>query len=375
METSSPGPVENPDPANASPVNGAGASVLNDRIRAVPPEAHARAETAPAKSSPELDASSRTIFYLMRAALHLLSLLPDFILYRLGMLGGLLGFRLDKRHVEIAMTNLAIAFPERSEDERRRILRASYINLGKSGAEYVRLAGFFRQRLRERVSYDGYDYWQQIMRDHPGRGLIVLTAHFGNFELLQCAHAMYGHRISLVHHTQSFAAGDALMTWVRERCGVQILRKHSAARAVLKALRNGDMVGIPFDQNAKRSEAVWVPFFGEPAATTSGLARMVSLTGAAVIPAFIVRQADGRHHRIEIHQEIPLQRTDDTEADVLENTRRFVKAVEDQVRRYPEQFLWTHRRYRTRPRGLASVYDKRLIQERRSDTQQNSAIE
>ncbi|HLX37914.1 MAG TPA: lysophospholipid acyltransferase family protein [Candidatus Binataceae bacterium] len=370
METSSPKPDENPDPASVSHINGDGA--LNDRIHAVPREAQAVNGPATAKSNPGLDASSRAIFYLMRAALQLFSLLPDFILYRLGMLGGLLGFKLDKRHVKIALTNLAIAFPERSEDERRRILRASYINLGKSGAEYVRLAGFFRERLRDRVSYDGYDYWQQIMRDHPGRGLVVLTAHFGNFELLQCAHAMYGHRISLVHHTQSFAAGDALMTWVRERCGVRILRKHSAARAVLKALRGGDMVGIPFDQNAKRSEAVWVPFFGEPAATASGLARMVSLTGAGVIPAFIVRQADGRHHHIEIQQELPLQHTDDTEADVLENTRRFVKAVEDQVRRYPEQFLWTHRRYRTRPRGLASVYDKRLIRDRRSDTQRNS---
>lgn len=322
----------------------------------------------------ELDAKSRFILYLMRAALNLLSLLPDFFLYRLGMLGGLLGFRLDRRHVRIAMTNLAIAFPERSEAERERILRESYINLGKSAAEYIRLAGFFRTRLRDRVSYEGYDYWQQLMRDNPGKGIIVLTAHFGNFELLQCAHAMYGHRISLVHHTQSFLAGDALMTFVRERCGVQILRKHSAARAVLKALRSGDMVGIPFDQNAKRSEAIWVPFFGEPAATTSGLARMVALTGAAVVPAFNVRQKDGRHHCIEIKEQIPIQRTDDPEADVLENTTRFVKAVEDIVRLHPEQFLWTHRRYRTRPRGMPSVYDRQLTQDRTSDKQKRSSL-
>lgn len=374
METSSSKPLETPGPQGVAPVDDGG-SAPNGWVRAVPDEPQARSEgTTAAKSGLELDAKSRAIFYLLSGALHLLSLLPDFILYRLGMLGGLLGFRLDRRHVKIGLTNLAIAFPERSEEERWRILRASYMNLGKSGAEYVRLAGFFRTRLRDRVSYAGYDYWQQIMRDNPGKGIIVLTAHFGNFELLQCAHAMYGHKISLVHHTQSFAAGDALMTHVRERCGVEILRKHAAARAVLKTLRAGGMVGIPFDQNAKRSEAVWVPFFGEPAATTSGLARMVALSGAPVIPAFIVRQKDGRHHCIEIQDQIPIQRTDDAEADVLENTTRFVKAVEDMVRRCPEQFLWTHRRYRTRPRGLASVYDKRLIQDRRSDTQKNSAI-
>jgi KDO2-lipid IV(A) lauroyltransferase len=139
---------------------------------------------------------------------------------------------------------------------------------------------------------------------------------------------------------------------------VDPIRKHSAARAVLKALREGDLVGIPFDQNAKRSEAIFVPFFGEPAATASGLARLVVLSGAPVVPVFIVREGDGRHHRIEIHDEIPVQRSANAEADMVENTRRFVKAVEDMVRRYPEQFLWTHRRFRTRPRGMPPIYDR-----------------
>jgi KDO2-lipid IV(A) lauroyltransferase len=311
----------------------------------------------PRKSSLELDPKSRAAFYLMSGILHVLSLIPDFILYWIGMLGGLVGYWLDRRHVKIGMKNLSIAFPDRSEDERRRILRASYVNLGKGAAEYVRLAGFFHTRLRDRVAYDRYHYWKEVMAQHPGKGIVVLSAHFGNFELLACAHAMHGHQISLVHHTQRFLAGDALMTFARERCGVEILRKHSAARAVLKALRTGEMVGVPFDQNAKRSEAVWVPFFGELAATTSGLARVVAMSGAPVVPAFIVREPDGRHHRIEIQDEIPIQRTADAEADLVENTARFTKAIENMVRRYPEQFLWTHRRYRTRPRGMAPVYD------------------
>jgi Kdo2-lipid IVA lauroyltransferase/acyltransferase len=310
------------------------------------------------KSNLQLDAKSRALFYLMSAILHTLSLLPDFILYPIGVIGGFVGYCFDRRHLKIGMKNLSIAFPERTEAERRRILRASYINLGKGAAEYVRLAGFFHLRLRDRVRYDRFQYWEEVLQSYPGKGMVVLSAHFGNFELMACAHAMHGFQINLVHHTQRFLAGDALMTFARERCGVEILRKHSAARAVLKALRTGDLVGVPFDQNAKRSEAVWVPFFGEPAATTSGLARMVAMSGAPVVPAFIVREPDGRHHRIEIQDEIPVQRTDDAEADVLENTRRFVKVIEDMVRRYPEQFLWTHRRYRTRPRGMPPIYDK-----------------
>ncbi len=314
-----------------------------------------------------LNARERILYWIMLAGLHLLSLIPDFILLPIGALGGLIGFKLDRRHVRIGLRNLEVAFPEKSAAERARILRASYVNLGRAGAEYVRLGGFFRTRLARKVRYHNLEYWNEIANRHPGKGLLVLSAHFGNFELIATAHAMHGYQISIVHHMQSFLPGEAMVTFVRERAGVELIRKHSAARAVLRALRAGDLVAIPFDQNAKRSEAVFVPFFGELAATTSGLARLVALSGAPVIPVFIVRDPNHRTHRIEIMEEIPAQRTGDNEADVLENTRRFVKAVEDIVRRYPEQFLWTHRRYRTRPRGAAPIYDWNTHSKRSSD--------
>jgi KDO2-lipid IV(A) lauroyltransferase len=301
---------------------------------------------------------SRSLFYLMAGVMHALSIIPDFMLMPLGIASGFIGYLLDRRHVKIGMRNLAIAFPERGEAARRRILRASYLNLGRGAAEFVRLGGFFYKRLKRRVVYRSFDRWEEVQQRYPGKGILVLSAHFGNFELLAAAHAMHGNRISLVHHTQRFAAGDALMTFVRERAGVTVIRKHAAARAVLRALRRGDIVGIPFDQNAKRSEAVFVPFFNEIAATSSGLARLVAISGAPVMPVFIVRQPNHRTHRIEIQDEIPVQRTDDAAADIEENTRRFVKAVEDIVRRHPEQFLWTHRRYRTRPRGMSPVYQQ-----------------
>ena len=296
------------------------------------------------------------LFQLMRIVVHIFSLLPDFILYPLGMLGGYIGYLCDRRHVAIAMINLAIAFPERSLRERQRIVRAAYLNLGRGGAEYIRLAGFFYRRLIGRVAYERFYYWDELKRRYPGRGIVVLSAHFGNFELMAAGHALHGHQITLVHHTQRFLAGDALMTWVRERAGVDVVRKHSAARAVMKALHDGQLVGVPFDQNAKRGEAIFVPFFGEPAATSRTLARVVQKSQAIVVPVFIVRAPDNRHHRIVIQDHIPLQQSADAEADVRENTQRFLAAIEDMVRRYPEQFLWTHRRYRTRPRGMPPLY-------------------
>ena len=305
--------------------------------------------TTPNTREPKLGPYDRSLFYLMVATLHLLSLLPDFVLYPLGALSGLIAYMLDRRHVRIGLKNIKLAFVRRSEKEQRQILRASYVNLGRDAAEYIRLGGFFRRRLKRRISYEHFEYWQQIAAHHPGCGILVLSAHFGNFELLAPAHAIHGFQISLVHHTQRFLAGDALMTFVRERVGINILRKNSAARGVLTALRRNQMVGIPFDQNAKRSNAVWVPFFGEPAATTTGLARLAEISGAPVVPVFIVRQPDCRSHRIVIQDEIPLMRGADGQLDIEQTTACFVRAIEEMVTQYPEQFLWTHRRYRTRP--------------------------
>ena len=305
----------------------------------------------------KLDFSSRILFFLMVGVLHVMSLLPDFVLFPLGIMSGYAGYQIDRRRRKIGMRNLAIAFPERNDEERGRILRASYLNLGRSGAEYVRLGGFFYRRLKRRVIYnDRLGYWNEVQR-HSKKGVLVLTAHLGNFELLPAAHAMYGHQIDLVHHTQRFAAGEALMTFVREQAGVRVIRKHAAARAVLRGLRQRRTIGVTFDQNAKRSEALFVPFFSEIAATSSGLARLAGITGAPVIPVFLVRQADKHSHRIEIQDEIVMQHSGDAGADIKENTHRLNKAVEDIVRRFPEQFLWTHRRYRTRPiRGTPSLY-------------------
>ena len=131
----------------------------------------------------------------------------------------------------------------------------------------MRLRGLFYRSLARRISYNRLDVWNELTPRYPGKGALILTAHFGGFELLPAGHAMHGFQISLVHHTQRFLAGDSLVTFIRERAGVQIIRKHTAAREMLRSLKPGEIIGIPLDQNAKRFEAIWVPFFGELAAT------------------------------------------------------------------------------------------------------------
>ncbi|MFZ0680885.1 lysophospholipid acyltransferase family protein [Candidatus Binatus sp.] len=312
----------------------------------------------PKSTRVQLGLKDRLIFWVLIAVLHAFSLLPDFILYRLGIACGLIFHRFDHRHRKIGIRNLEIAFPEKSVAERNRILRASYINLGRCGAEYVRLGGFFYRRLGRRITYNRLDVWNELHPRYPGKGALILTAHFGGFELLPAGHALHGFQIGLVHHTQRFLAGDDLVSFIRERAGVQVIRKHTAAREMLRSLKRGEIIGIPLDQNAKRSEAIWVPFFCELAATPSGFDRLAMMAGAPVVPVFIVRQPDGISHVIEIYEEIPQHRTGDRNADALVNTARYQRAIEEMVRKYPDQWLWTHRRYRTRPvRGTPSLYD------------------
>ncbi len=235
----------------------------------------------------DLPPASRALYYLMVAILHALSLIPDFILYPIGVAGGFIGYLLDRRHIKIGLTNLALAFPDRPLAERRRILRASYVNLGRAGAEYVRLGGFFYRRLKRRVAYERFDYWRELQARNPGLGILVLTAHFGNFELLPAAHAMHGHQISLVHHTQRFFAGDALATFVRERAGVEIIRKHSAARAVLGALRLATWSEFRLIRTPSAVRRCSCRSSVSPPPLPAGLARLALISRAPVVPVFL----------------------------------------------------------------------------------------
>src|SRR5271156_4462938 len=131
----------------------------------------------------KLGVKDRIVFWALVAALHALSLLPDFILYKLGIACGLIFHRFDHRNRRIGIRKIEIAFPEKSAEERERILRASYINLGRTGAEYVRLGGFFYRRIARRVTYNRLDVWNDLTPRYPGKGALILTAHFGGFEL------------------------------------------------------------------------------------------------------------------------------------------------------------------------------------------------
>jgi KDO2-lipid IV(A) lauroyltransferase len=143
---------------------------------------------------------------------------------------------------------------------------------------------------------------------------------------------------------------------LRSGSGTRAFAKRAAARAVVQALRHHEIVVIPIDQNQSASLGVFVDFFGRPACTTSGLARLTRLTGAPVYPAFLVRQGDSERHRIVVLPRVDWVATGDDDGDIVANTQRYTKVFEDMLRRHPEQWIWFHKRWRTRPPGEAAFY-------------------
>jgi Kdo2-lipid IVA lauroyltransferase/acyltransferase len=249
------------------------------------------------------------------------------------------------RRRSIALRNLCVAFPAMTRPERRRLCRDAYRHLGMMSVEVCRLLRDPTAAL-ERVSLEGREHIDRVMAT-CGRGL-VLTAHLGNWELLTLAPILTGHPVAMVVRPLDSAWLDSVVRQAREASGADVIAKTDALRPVLEALRRGGLVAILLDQNTSRREGVFVPFFGRPASTSRSVAVLALRTGAPILPAFIRRESGGRH-RIRILPALhpPIDRVG--EEAVIELTRQCTETIERAIRDAPEQWLWMHDRWRTRP--------------------------
>ena len=291
-----------------------------------------------------------------RFVLGLFAALPRRLALRIGAGLGEVLYRLDARDRRVALLNLSIAFPEKSEDERRRILRASCRNLGRMAAEICHMRRLDTTALLDFVDFADRAAWERVWTTAAERGVLILTAHFGNWELLAYAQGLLGHPITLVHRPMRNRLVDDEVLALRAVAGTRAIPKRAAAKEALRTLKRKGVVAIPSDQNQIRSFGVFVDFFGKPACTTPGVARLAMLTGAAVLPAFLVRDGESERHRIEVLPEIEMVKTGDREADIVANTQRCSNVVEEMIRRYPEQWIWFHKRWKTRPHGEPRLY-------------------
>lgn len=249
----------------------------------------------------------------------------------------------------VALQNLEIAFPDKSPAERRRILRASCRNLGRLAAEFCHLPQLDRRALAEIVTIPDRAAWERALAGCAQTGAIVLSAHFGNWELLAHAHGVFGHPVTLVHRPMRNLLVDEVIAAMRAHAGTRSIPKKAAARDAIRTLRSGGILGIPSDQNQTTRYGVFVDFFGVPACTTPGVARLAALTGAPVFPGFLVREGESGRHRFELLPQLEMISSGDREADVVANTQRCSRVIEDMIRRYPEQWIWFHKRWKTRP--------------------------
>src|SRR5437667_7004377 len=295
-------------------------------------------------------------YLALRAAFGALAALPLGAALRVGELAALVAYLFDRPHRRVGMRNLEIAFPEKPVRERRRILRASFLNLGRMAAELAHLPRLSAERLRDMVRFADEEWWREATSWERSTGVLVLSGHFGNWELLVFAHGMRGHPVHMVHRTIANPLLDRWLNALRARAGTRTIRKRHAARAVLAALHERGLLVLPFDQNSTRVPGVFVDFFGVPASTNAGLARIALRTDAPIVPAFIVREGRSARHRVHVLPIMQVERTGDPRADVVRNTPRFSAVFEDMVRRHPERWLWMHKRWKTRPPGAPRLY-------------------
>jgi len=250
--------------------------------------------------------------------------------------------------------NLRLAFPDWGEAQRAAVIRGMVRNLGWMAAEFARLPRHTKKNIEQLVVLDGRENFLEGQR--RGKGVLYLTGHIGAWELSSYAHALYGFPLHYMARPLDNVRVNALVNEFRCLSGNRPVFKNDSARTVLKILRESGTVGILADQNTMPEEGVFVDFFGKTACATTGIARVALHTDAAVVPGYAVWDEGMQKYRLRFEPPVELIRTGDSERDVFENTQKFAKVIEGIIRKYPEQWVWVHARWKTRPTGEPELY-------------------
>jgi Kdo2-lipid IVA lauroyltransferase/acyltransferase len=285
-----------------------------------------------------------------------LGLLPRSLAVRLGRSIGYIGYLLPGNFRRIGLRNLEIAFPDLSENVRKKLLRGCFDNLGRLLGEFSQLPRVKREELGQLIEYDPVGIINLREAEKQNRGIIFLTGHIGSWELLSFGWSALEYPISFLVRPIDNPRVETMIDKIRTRFGNRAIDKRNAARQSLKVLREGGTLGILSDLNTQTHEGVFVPFFGTLACTTAGVATLALKTDAVVLPVYAVWNAEGKRYRFHADTPVNVVRTGDHAKDVEFNTARFAEAVERMVRRYPEQWLWIHKRWKTRPPGEPEIY-------------------
>lgn len=291
----------------------------------------------------------RLEYYLVQLVRTVVRLLPWSVSRRLGALLGVLAYRVDASHRRVAIANLSAAFPHRSARETRRVARAVFKHFGRALFDLLKFSTLTPQQMLAAVEFQGEDRVRQAYAQ--GRGVLFYTGHFGSWEQIAIVLAVKFEPVEVLARPLDNPDLNALLERLRGTTGGRVIYRRGALRRVMRVLSRGHAVGMLVDQHLHGPDAVWVDFFGRPAATTSALAAIALRTGAPVVPMFAVPLPGGRFRVMCEHQVDPPP-ADSPEA-VREFTQRCTDVLEMYVRRYPDMWLWMHRRWRA-PEPMSS---------------------
>lgn len=244
-----------------------------------------------------------------------------------------------------AIEALRRSFPEKDERFYRAIIKGMYRNLGMNLIEILRMAGGPLDEFNDRITVEGKSIVDQALQ--RGKGVLILTAHFGNWDLLGMFTVRRGYPLTIISKDLKNRVINNMWMALREKIGVKIIPSHNAIRASLRTMKQNELLGFILDQNRPREQGIFVDFFSRPACTSPGLAVISSQAQAPVVPVFIHRTPDGNH----LMQILPLiEPPPDREPETVRKaTQEYTKIIEDQIRQYPEQWIWLHRRWKTQP--------------------------
>jgi KDO2-lipid IV(A) lauroyltransferase len=293
-------------------------------------------------------------FWLVLAVARTLGWLPRGLArFLANLLAGTI-YRLHGRLRRVGRRNLELALPELPVERREEILRSLFRHLGWQLVEFCRMSRYTRENIQGWIRTEGLEHY--LAAKNRGKGVLIATGHLGYWEISGFYHSLMGHTMSVVVRPLDNRLLDRYVNANRCRHGNRMLPKNDFARGLLNAMRQGETVAILMDTNMTPPSGVFVDFFGTQACTASGLARVALKTGAAVLPAFFLWEQAEKKYVLHFGSELLFNRSGDSDADILAATQVCTSAIESWIRRYPDQWLWIHRRWKTRPAGEPGLY-------------------
>lgn len=288
------------------------------------------------------------------ALIYGLKILPRPFAVKTGCFLGNIAYRVGGGLRRTGTQNLSLAFPDSTPDERERILRGTFVSLGRLLGEVSQFSKMTPEDLRKIVDCEGLENLQNSQKS--GRGVILVTAHLGLWEYSSFALSAFGYPLSFLVRRMDNPKIEQIIDRIRTRFGNRTIDKNSATRRMLKILKSGETLGILTDINTTAREGIFVDFFGIPAATSFIMAKLALRTGADVLPTFAVWDEKTGRVRLKIEPPVEFEKTGDEAEDIKNLTAATNRALENRIRDYPAQWLWIHKRWRTRPPNEPEIY-------------------